>query len=858
MTTTAAPAGWLSSYQAPPGGYDEMVARDGRVRDAWAGVATALDEMGVAELRQRHRDAVRLLRNDGVTYNVYGHGVTYASDWSLDPIPLLIGSGEWAAIEHAVTQRAELLDLLLADLYGPRELIRKGIIPVEVVAGHPGFLRSCDRVGLPGERQLLSYACDLVRDPSGQVRVLSDFAQAPSGSGYALENRMVTSRVFPSLYREAQVHRLAPFFRSMRAALNAAGPEGIDDPRVAMLTPGPFSETYFEHAYLATYLGYPLVEGSDLTVKEGRLWLRSLTGLERVDVLVRRVDGWYCDPLELKSDSRLGVPGLVEVARRGGVSVANPIGAAILENPGLLPFLPRVAEHLLGQPLELPSVTTWWCGTPAERSHVLAHLGELVVRPIGQRESRDDIHGWDLDEAGRDALRRRIEAKPMAFVAQEAVAFSSVPCLASDRVEGRPVVLRSFAVARDGSYNVMPGGLARVASLPEERGWSGLAGGLSKDTWVLASEPEPQSGLWLNRGPGLAALDPARAMPARVAENLFWLGRYAERAEATVRLVRAILDRRNDFASGLNEPGAECLLGLFVALTRLSGTTDVEAAVSDELDHGLLAVVSDPGRTGSLAYTLQALLSAIQGVRDQMSADTWLVVADLERQLEALDTRRVDPYATLPAVLGDVIRSLLALQGLASESMVRDPGWQFMDAGRRLERAMLLVSLVRSTVVPVRGVGAESLMLESLLVAGESIITYRRLYRSRAQVETVLDLLLLEPDNPRSLAYQLDQLTEGVSALPRPSQVRLSDEERLVLEVSTMLRVADTAGLAQPSQSDPTLRLSLDDLLVAIETLLAHAAEAIERSHFSRPEEGRLLVAGRSVSLGEPLASSMP
>ncbi|MGH9011030.1 MAG: circularly permuted type 2 ATP-grasp protein, partial [Acidimicrobiia bacterium] len=447
--TQAAPAGaeLVAGYRPPVAGYDEMVDRTGALRPHWAHIGQVLDGLGLDELGRRRAEAVRLLDDDGVTYNIYGAPAGAMSRWSLDPVPVLLTSAEWAGIESAVVQRAELLNLILADLYGPRDLLRRRLLPPEVVLGHGGFLRPCDQIRVPGPQQLFTVATDVARDSDGQFWVLADRAQSPSGAGYALENRTVVSRVFPSLHRDAQVHRLAPFFRALRAGLEAVAPPSSDEPRIVVLSPGPLSETAFEHALLASRLGYSLVEGSDLTFRDGRIWVRSLARREPVDVILRRVDSGFCDPLELRPDSQLGVPGLVEACRRGTVTVVNTLGSAVLENPGLLPFLPRLAQALLGSELEMPSIPTWWCGDDAGLDHVLANLEQLVMKPLTREAGAAAVFGWTLSRHDLDELAERIEARPSAWVGQAQLALGSVPALTDSGLEARRSVLRTFCVA---------------------------------------------------------------------------------------------------------------------------------------------------------------------------------------------------------------------------------------------------------------------------------------------------------------------------------------------------------------------------------------------------------------------------
>ena len=843
----------LASYRPVPGAYDEMLTADGSTREHWAHAASVMDDLGLDELLERRSRARRLLDDDGVTYNIYRDDSLAptsmpvpASPWALDPVPVLLASEEWAAIELGVIQRAELLNLVLTDLYGPRELLRRGLLPAELILGHPGFLRQCDQIRVPGNQQMIITGVDLARDSNGNCTVLADQTQAPSGAGYALENRVVVSRVFPSLYRDSQVHRLAPFFRALRSALEDVAPRGAHEPRIVVLSPGPWSETAFEHAYLASYLGYPLVEGADLTVRDGHVWLRSLGRLERVDVILRRTDAWFCDPLELRPDSKLGVPGLVEAARVGGVSIVNPLGSGVLENPGLAPYLPKLAEHLLGEQLLLPSVPTWWCGDEDSRRLVLARLEHLVLKPIARGLGPTSILPWELSSEGRVDLRRRIESNPAGWVGQEPIELSSTPTLTPNGLEARRTVLRTFAVARNDSYTAMPGGLTRVAgsdgaseSGPAARAGvrvSNQAGAISKDTWVLASEPEKLSGFWLATGPAIAAVDPEASMSSRAAENLFWLGRYAERAESMARLVRAAHDRRDFQGQGASPAGTECLEILLGAITRVSSTYpgfvgDGSASRLAAPGSELFALVVDEERRGTLAHAVRHLLSAARAVRDQLSTDTWLVVAALDREIR--DLRMSDPEHPIVAqhTLGRIMQSLLALSGLAGESMVRDPGWRFMDAGRRIERALQLAALLRTTVSVERSTATDSLLVESVLIAAESIITYRRRYRSHAQLETLLDLLVFDSDNPRSLAYQLEQLAMDVRLFPR-GESRASTQRAPTVGAGDFDR-ARSCRLAHLARTQAEgIRSDLDEFLTNILELLSRTADAIDTDHF--------------------------
>ena len=833
--TTELPVG----YRPPQGVFDEL-SDAGGVRSHWAHVARTLDHLGPLELTARANEARRLLADDGVTYNDVSGASPEVRSWILDPVPVVVSAEEWAGIEVGLAQRAELLDLVLSDLYGPRRLMAEGVLPPEVVYGHPGFLRQCDAIRLPGEHQLFNAAFDLARDADGAWTVLSDRTQAPSGMGYALENRVVVSRVLPDMYREAEVVRLAPFFRELRAALQRVAPAQVEVPRIVVLTPGPWSETAYEHGAIATYLGYPLVQGSDLRVRDGRVWVRTLGRLEPVHVILRRVDPPWCDPLELRPESTLGAPGLLEACRVGNVSVVNTLGSGVLENPALLAFLPALSEALLGQPLKMPSARTLWCGDPESLREVLGRLDELVLKSVSE-EVRTTVVGQGLSSGELDELRARILAKPHAWVGQEPVLLGSAPTLVDGALEPRRSVVRGFVVARDRGYAVMPGGLTRVARGPHDPIVSNQSGAWSKDTWVLSREPERLTGFWLQPDDAVEAIEPETSMSQRAAENLFWLSRYAERSEDLVRQLRVTSDRLIEFAPGTNPAGNACVNVLLAALTHTSGTYPgfVGRGSADRLvepGSEFRALLVDADRVGSVAHSVRAMLSAAAQVRDQLSNDTWLVIGHLERDLAVLD--RNLPVAAVTGALGRVMAAMLALAGLSAESMVRDAGWQFMEAGRRLERALQLCALLQATMTTRRDAATDSLLIESVLSSAESIVTYRRRYRSHAQVETMLDLLVLDVANPRSLAYQVARLADAVRSIPAPEGEGQVEIEALLSELATVVTLADTNDLARfdagPGTDDTADRpLPLSAFLVNVNGLLVALGAALDAAHFS-------------------------
>ncbi len=823
--------------------FDEAYEPDGGVREHWQYLLGSLQQLGPDSVAERQKTVRRILRDDGATYNDYSVNET-ARPWTLDPIPLLIDSQEWGTIEAGVRERAELLNLVFRDLYSERTLLKHGVIPPQLIFSHPGFLRPCQGITVPGEQQLIQYATDMVRAPDGAMRVIADRAQAPSGTGYALENRTVMSRVFPSLFRDSHVHRLAHYFQSLRLKLNSLNPNS-DLGRVVVLTPGAYNETYFEHVYLANYLGYSLVQGNDLTVRDGLVWMKTLEGLSRVDVILRRVDDYYCDPVELKSNSQLGIPGLLEVVRSGRVVVVNPLGSGILENHALLKYLPAAASHFLGRELKLTAVPTYWCGDAGDLQYTLDHLDELIVKPAFRGTGSNVLYGGELSSKELGELRDRIKAAPLHYVSQQYVLPSHTPVWESGNWVSRPSVLRSFVVAGESSYIVMPGGLTRVGREPDLVEITNKIGSLSKDTWVLASEPEKKIGavslmdvaVASQRGDGMK-------LPSRVVENMFWIGRYAERAESALRLLRTVFIKLNS-PEPFDAASRALLLRSVTQLTcTYPGFMD-ESVMNGDPQQELLSVVLDRGRTGGVTALLLSLLHSADQVSELMSSDTQSIFNDLRDEMGALSGKLQSSLSSAPEeALDSLVTTLLALAGLVQESMIRGSGWHFLLMGRRIERVLQTISLLRSLWVPATPSKHEDRMLETVLLSVEALITYRRRYQSDIDMANGLDLLLLEPGNPRSILYQLTELNQHLSTLtPAANEARLSVEKRLLLEATSSLRLADMGRLAQVGEGD-FVRADLDQLLARVQYLVTEMATKLSDEYFDHGAGPQPLVPG--------------
>lgn len=840
-------------YRPQSGVYDEMAAPDGVIRPHWQTFLQALGALGGDELARRRLEALHFLRENGSTYNLHGDGGRERWTERLDPIPHIISLEDWRLLEQGVAQRARLLDLILQDLYGPGALIKDGLLPPEIVHGHRNFLRPCHRGQGEGEPKLALCAVDVGRDGDGRWRVLRHLAQAPSGVGYALENRTVMARVFPELIGNCKVHRLSHFFRSLRYSLSNFMLGRGRDLHIVILTAGPHTETYFEHAYLAAYLGYPLVLGDDLTVRDAAVWLKSLDGLERVDIILRFLDDALCDPLELAANSRYGVPGLVEAARRGNVFIANPLGSGVLDHLGLESFLPAVCRHLLDEELLIPGPTVLWCGEAKTCEQVLDHLAELDILEVYAGPGGQPLRGSTLSPRALEQWRQRIRAFPFRYAALQPVSLASSPSYERGRLVPRKSILRLFVAASNGQYLVMPGGLAHPEQ-PFAAGGEGTAPEIgSKDVWVLSTEIQKHVSLWLQPGRIEENLRSSSVLTSRAAENLFWVGRYAERAEGVARLLRTVLQYSYQSSRFDDRSEMDCLHCLLKGLTRVTDTLPGFAAPGSEAllaapEPELLALVIDLNRPGSLAFTLRAMIRAAYAVRERWSKDTWRVLDRIDEKRRDLAGVSQSAVRSLQQELDHLITSLMAFAGLVMESMIREQGWLLLDIGRRIERALQFVELFRSTLVE-RHDGdmvREHLVLEAILITTENIIAYRRRYRSYLQLETVLEMLLMDEINPRSLAYQLNRLREHVAELPRDrvGTYRFSEEERCVLEAFSRVRLSDVKVLT--AKNDPDHHPHLERVLKKVADLLATAAESISKTYFAHVQESQQLTTAGS------------
>jgi uncharacterized circularly permuted ATP-grasp superfamily protein/uncharacterized alpha-E superfamily protein len=764
----------LANYIAAPDGFDEMLDAAGLPRAHWRALLANLEQEASGTMRQRYEMVQRQVRENGVTYNVTADPDGGQRPWDLNVLPLILPPEEWSGIEQAVIQRASLLNQILGDVYGPQQMLAEGLLPPALVHGNAGFLRPCHGMRHHDGVALHLYAVDLARAPDGRWWVVADRTQAPTGAGYALENRAIISPTFPDLLRELKVQPLAGFFGAMRDSLvhwgricAARGDAGMplragELPLIVLLTQGPRTESYYEQAYLARYLGLPLVEGGDLTVRDGVVYLKTLSSLQRVHVIIRRVADESCDPLELRG-SRHGVAGLTQAARRGNVLVANSLGSSLLESGALLGFLPALCQRLLGEPLKMPSVATWWCGEPAALEAVIDRLDDLVIKPGFSQLRQFSVFGQDLAGIEREEFIAKLRANPNNYIAQELVRLSQAPVWQAgpDKRGGgglhaRAIGLRVFACATPNGYVVMPGGLTRVATGPDARVLTMQMGGASKDTWVQARarvDPQRVAERAGARGEDLVRED--TNLSSRVAENLLWFGRHAERCDNIGRLLRVALNFL--FNVRFDQRGAEwatveslCILFHLIedkqpAPAPGGGQT---AVFSDaEMESALLLAVVSPDVPG-LARQQRQLHATANQLHERFSVDNWRALNRMV-QRAAIPGERPSQSEAM-TILDDATVSLMTLAGFALDGMTRDLGWRFMSLGRRLERLQFQCVLLQRAL----GMAADA-NLEWLLELSDSIITYRARYRARAEWLPVLDLLLRDESNPRAIVFQL-------------------------------------------------------------------------------------------------------
>ncbi|MDR5881338.1 circularly permuted type 2 ATP-grasp protein [Caballeronia sp. LZ032] len=846
----------LRTLPGRPGHWDELRAASGALREPWRQFFDLLGEQGIARLDDGVAAVAQQVRDNDITYNVYAdNGKPRA--WSLDLLPLIIDEAEWAGIERGVAQRARLMEAIVADVYGPQTLLQRGLLPAALVFGNPGYLRSVKGFVPPLGRFLQIVAVDLARAPSGEWTVIAHRTEVPSGLGYVLENRLIVASLFADPFRAMRVSRLAASYAQLIATIAQAaratmrddegGRSSADDvPHIALLSPGPFSETYFEHVFLARYFGVTLVEGKDLTVRHDKLYLKTLAGLSRVHAVLRRLDDAFCDPVELRADSSIGVPGLLQVMRAGNVMVSNVPGAGFTESPALNAFLPGIAQALLGETLELPTVPTWWCGEEAARREAFERFDSALIAPTWPGAQADRAPGIDAGVQVLADWRERIERAPDVFTIQPHQPFSCAPRFHDGALGSRPCVLRAYAVANpEGGWSVVPGGFTRLAA--DHRATVSMQfGGSSVDTWVMSSQAGGSVSLRPTPiRPG--DLRKHRTVSSRAAENLFWAGRYGERAENNVRLCRLLLGM-------LEGSDAEELFPTLAELAAQSGlipSGDTLARATPQAFERVLIAGLPETRIGTSIGSNLADQARVGGeIRDRLSTDHWRVILasrnDFRDALVRLDLdesraegiprlgRSYDRVLLMNA-LEHLATQLCAISGAQGDRMTRDEAWRLLFIGRHIERVSTMATILR--VVAECGTLASPAGFDLLLQLFDSTLTYRSLYPGRLEVPALIDLIVVDQTNPRGLygvharlRVKLEEIAAAAGGARRLQATRFADLLAPADALPPLATLCETRGAGRHDAL-----VGLCDRLVASMNAASNEVSARYFSHANTP-----------------------
>lgn len=818
----------LFDYQPLDQRFDEMLDAQGQLRPSWKTLANSVNQLGAVELQRRNEEAAFQIENDGITFNPYDLAEGASRPWSLDPIPLLIQQTEWAELSPRLEQRAILMDLIIRDLFGPQRLLKEKLLPPDFLFAHPAFHVSYMQLSDPNVRQLQLYAAELARSPDGNWWVTGDRTRAPFGLGYVLENRIITSRLLPEAFRECHTQRLANFFMTLQKCLATMAPDKNANPHVVLWTKGPKSRAYFEDAYLARYLGYTLVQADDLAVRQDRVMLKTLGGLVPVDVIFRRLDDDLCDPVELDGRSTSGVSNLLDVVRNGKVAVANRLGSRLVESPLLHPFLPQIAQFLLGEPLKLPTVASWWCGNPEHLAMVTDNYENLLFRKSFRVDNAAPDIPSQMTNKQREAFFAQVHANPQQYVAQQRVKHSTVPVWDDTAVSPWPLAVRAFLVSNEDGYQTLDSGLARVAKNPEALEYAPTSGERSQDVWITGAQAPPKGSLLPSKLTPIKLRRGGSELPSRVADSLFWLGRNAERAEFLLRTVRMTLNLLEDERADLLEqsrilralaelgqiPPDLVVPGIKETLPRIEVSLP-QILLSPEMSMGFRASVDQVIRLGS-------------SVRDRISLDAWRILHNLEQVCER-EARM--PTLSLPRTLSLVdmlVTKLLAFSGLITESMTRTLAWRFLELGRRLERGWQTAKFLQVMLQPHES--DDSASLDVALEVMDSLMTYRSRYLSTLHPVAVCDLLITDQTNPRSIAFQLYNLQQHVDQLPRdPGQVGPTTVQRMASSLMHSVVMADPAQLMKPQETGQ--RKALQVLLEQVQRELPKLSDVVS-SHF--------------------------
>ncbi len=853
----------FSEYLLHSNPTDEAVGEDGEFARHWQTLINKLSELSCDDLNGRANEAHRLLQEYGMIDQERQH-------WRLDPLPMVLSEEDWQFLEQGVIQRQQLLNQIYQDLYGEQKLLTQGLLPANLIRRHKGYLRERVMGTAQGTQSLFISAVDIGRDRFGQFKVLADHCQCPNGIGMLLENRMINRRVMGEAFNECGVRRVTRFFRILQETINQQL-EGARDPKVVLLSPGPDHPNYSEHAYLASYMGYTLVRSADLTVRKGKVWLKTLRGLRLVDVIIRWVKDSDIDSLELPEYSPHGIPGLLQAVRAGNVKVFNPLGAGLVESPALMPYLPDIAQALQGKPLLLDSVQVNWLGEhPVDPAAELLNLSGEPVAEMAQAVSERAQAVSETIQIGTEAFNGE------NYLNRFPISLTQAPFWYQGRLVSRPMFLRIFVINSPSGVYVMPGAICQ--SLPiqgfdgeteTDHAYSGQdssaiknlysdknTGSVSstadqdvqiKDTWIRSSQPiqELNAQKKRNRNPDLALVE--GSVPSRTAENLYWLGRYLERAESTVRLLRQITEKHSEASAAADinftamvERFAQGVRGgylLYPYSCQPCSDEQGPGSVSQTIIDGL----NNQQWAGALVQTLDAFYASAYEVRDLLSDDSWRFVDDLKDEINSLKKHRISGTSrAIQARLDRIIGYLMAFNGSTSDSMPNSNGWFMLEIGRRIERSQQLLAMLHYTLGQELTDSQYNLILDETLSSQLSLVTYRRRYRIYQSVESAVELLILDGEYPRSLVYQLKQLQQLSQQLPPKKRPGLLEEhDKALLKAITACQLTDRESLAELDESGQ--RTGLSQLIQQINSQLDAFGDMLLLNYFSHTKTARPL-----------------
>jgi uncharacterized circularly permuted ATP-grasp superfamily protein/uncharacterized alpha-E superfamily protein len=821
----------LENYLKIASKNDETIDKDGNIKPIWANLFNNLQHLGLDNLNQRSLDIKNKLKENGVTYNISTQNSGENRAWKLDSIPFLYDANEWDTIKKGLVQRAVLLNEIYKDFYGSQKLIKDGVFPAHVLYGNDGFLPPCMDIKNPFKNQLSMYAVDFSRGPDQRLWILDNRTQSPSGSGYALENRGLLSSFLPELSKGIEPKKLAPYFNSFHTAITKNGKINSSELNIVYLTPGPFNETFFEHSYLASYFGYTLAQGSDLVVRSSSVFLKTVKGLEKVDVIIRRIDEDFSDPLELRKESQLGIPGLLQAMRAGNVIVINPPGTGILENHMLLPFMKSASRAILGEDLLMPNIATWWCGQPKELNYVLENLPKLIVKKGNRKIRHSSIFCRTLNEAELAKLREEIKQNPRDFVAQEECVLFTSPSLVDGQILPRLSATRAFLVSDGDSFKVMDGGLTRSSADPEKFVISNQLGGISKDTWIVDQHFLPQKEKLVFNSDKFSHR--FNSLPSRAAENMFWAGRNTERVLTTVKFSRVILQFiQEEFSMDVKQqPHTLTILSKTLEALTYVNSEDFDFSKLETHSKYIQAVVSTRKKPGTVVSNLRNLLNCATTVNEKWNHDTKRYINAIENSMEEIGTIKTTHQTQ--RILERLQSRLFGFYGILGESFPRDDSYYFFEAGKYLERAINQVVLIKNIFLLKQSSEIEKELLETLLHNNNILVFYRQLYKSFMNLETTLDMLLLDETLPCSVSFLINKLNNNLQKLPKETfGVRLTPTLALVLETQTMVRLTKVEDLGVYNEDSHEM-FNLHSFLDKIEELLSKVTENLTNQYFT-------------------------